>query len=455
MSGESRGASVSDNEMLYIWVALFSAYFFTVRQALRLVAWAALCYAATLWFYSPHDIIVTRWIETVFTLVVATGLFGLLKDRGLDGLIDRLADAARTDPLTNLLNRRGFEERLGKELSGRGAATHSLTVLVADLDHFKVINDRHGHRAGDDVLTAFATDRAEAKRLSDDMGRTGGEEFALVLPDTDEHGAFLLAERLRRRRRERSSASRSARRRDVPAPRRRPRRPAAPRRPGALLAKQLGRDRSVIYSDEVAGSMQAGDVERTAVEQTAAVLVLAETLDMRDAGTRAALADRRALLRADRGRARARGRARRARPARRAAARRRQDRRRRRDPAQDRPADRRGVRRDAQAPRARRADPQRREPRRPRRVGRRAPRAPRRPRLPAGLRGDEIPLEARILSVADTYEAMTSDRPYRAASPAGRAAPSCGAAPARSSTPRRRAFLAVVDRASDALALRS
>ena len=123
MSGESRGASVSDNEMLYIWVALFSAYFFTVRQALRLVAWAALCYAATLWFYSPHDIIVTRWIETVFTLGIATMLIALLKSR-VQGLLTRLADAARTDPLTDLHNRRGFEERSRSRSSARGAATH-------------------------------------------------------------------------------------------------------------------------------------------------------------------------------------------------------------------------------------------------------------------------------------------------------------------------------------------
>src|SRR4029450_3495096 len=111
MSGEARGASVSDNEMLYVWVALFTAYFFTVGRALVLVAWAVVCYAVTLWFFSPHDIVVTRWVETAFTLGIATFLIALLKSR-VQGLLNRLADAARTDPLTDLHNRRGFEESI-------------------------------------------------------------------------------------------------------------------------------------------------------------------------------------------------------------------------------------------------------------------------------------------------------------------------------------------------------
>ena len=196
MSGESRGASVSDNEMLYVWVALFAAYFFTVRQALALVAWAAVCYAATLWFYSPHDIIVTRWIETVFTLGIATMLIVLLKRR-VQGLLNRLADAARTDPLTDLHNRRGFEESIEVEIERARRGDHSLTLLVADLDHFKRVNDRLGHAAGDAALTEIGRILREGKRQIDYAARTGGEEFALILPETTEEEAYGVAERLR------------------------------------------------------------------------------------------------------------------------------------------------------------------------------------------------------------------------------------------------------------------
>src|SRR4051794_992217 len=124
MSGEAKGASFSDNEMLYVWVALFSAYFFTPRQAAVLVGWAGACYAFTLWFFSPHDIIVTRWVETVFTLGVVTLLIVMLKTR-VQGLVSRLADAARTDPLTGLHNRRGFEESIEVEIERARRGDHS------------------------------------------------------------------------------------------------------------------------------------------------------------------------------------------------------------------------------------------------------------------------------------------------------------------------------------------
>ena len=256
MSGESRGASVSDNEMLYVWVALFAAYFFTVRQALTLVAWAAVCYAATLWFYSPHDIIVTRWIETVFTLGIATMLIVLLKRR-VQGLLSRLADAARTDPLTDLHNRRGFEESIEVEIERARRGDHSLTLLVADLDHFKRVNDRLGHAAGDAALTEIGRILRQGKRQIDYAARTGGEEFALILPETTEEEAYGVAERLRaavaRVLRGRAGAAHVLlRHRRLSAPWRDARRSAARRGPGALRGQGarpqpdrhlLGRDR--------------------------------------------------------------------------------------------------------------------------------------------------------------------------------------------------------------------
>src|SRR4051794_1507684 len=196
LSGEDRGASVSDNEMLYLWAVLFAAYFFTARQAAFQVAWAAVCYAVVLWFYSPHDIIATRWIETVFTLGVALLLIVLLKER-VQGLVTRLADAARTDPLTDLHNRRGFEESIEIEIERARRGGHPLTLLLGDLDHFKRVNDRLGHAAGDAALTAIGRILRESKRQIDYAARTGGEEFALILPETTEQEAYVVAERLR------------------------------------------------------------------------------------------------------------------------------------------------------------------------------------------------------------------------------------------------------------------
>ena len=83
--------------------------------------------------------------------------------------------------------------------SAPGAPTRTLSLIVGDLDRFKRVNDAHGHAAGDEVLTRVAGAIAGAKRGFDSAARVGGEEFAVLAPDCDEHGAFMLAERIRRR----------------------------------------------------------------------------------------------------------------------------------------------------------------------------------------------------------------------------------------------------------------
>ena len=104
---------------------------------------------------------------------------------------------ARTGPLTELLNRRAFME-LGRTNMQRALRYHrQLAVVMLDVDHFKSTNDRHGHGAGDQVLVAVAETIREVVRSADVAARIGGEEFALLLPDTDAEGALALAERLR------------------------------------------------------------------------------------------------------------------------------------------------------------------------------------------------------------------------------------------------------------------
>lgn len=106
---------------------------------------------------------------------------------------------ASVDPLTGVSNRRVFMERLAFELARVRRYGEAAALLMLDLDHFKLVNDRHGHAAGDAVLRSF-TERATAElRQTDTLGRLGGEEFAILLPATDEAGACELAERIRMR----------------------------------------------------------------------------------------------------------------------------------------------------------------------------------------------------------------------------------------------------------------
>jgi diguanylate cyclase (GGDEF)-like protein len=114
--------------------------------------------------------------------------------RRLNGELDRLA---RVDSLTALRNRRDIEERLHAELSAARRHKSDLAVLLIDIDHFKRVNDTHGHQAGDVVLTTTAKEIESMLRAEDSVGRWGGEEFLAVLPNTDADGAVTIAERLR------------------------------------------------------------------------------------------------------------------------------------------------------------------------------------------------------------------------------------------------------------------
>jgi diguanylate cyclase (GGDEF)-like protein len=118
-----------------------------------------------------------------------------LENARLHRLVER---QALVDGLTGLANRRSLDETLGTELARAGRLGHELCLVLADLDHFKRVNDEHGHLAGDDVLRAFAQTLAETVRETDVAGRWGGEEFALVLVGVGVAGGVELAERARR-----------------------------------------------------------------------------------------------------------------------------------------------------------------------------------------------------------------------------------------------------------------
>ena len=109
----------------------------------------------------------------------------------------RLEALLRQDALTGLSNRRAILTQLGGMVSGARRHGHPLSIAVLDLDHFKRINDRHGHKTGDRVLVAATEAIGAHLRAEDQFGRLGGEEFLVLLPDTDEHAATRVAEKLR------------------------------------------------------------------------------------------------------------------------------------------------------------------------------------------------------------------------------------------------------------------
>ncbi|MGF1607090.1 MAG: GGDEF domain-containing protein [Rhodothalassiaceae bacterium] len=146
-------------------------------------------------FYAtPAGIVLSMLVPTAS---LAVGMFLILLVAS--DLSKDLRRLALSDPLTQALNRRGFFRLADAAWARARRHDRPLSVILADLDHFKRINDSHGHATGDQAIAAFAAVCRRSVRKGDLFGRLGGEEFALLLPETDETGALDLAERLRRR----------------------------------------------------------------------------------------------------------------------------------------------------------------------------------------------------------------------------------------------------------------
>jgi diguanylate cyclase (GGDEF)-like protein len=108
----------------------------------------------------------------------------------------QLASMVLTDPLTGCLNRRGLDQAMAREVARAARSGSDISLLAVDLDHFKDINDTYGHITGDVVLREFGGLLVQTARAGDMVARTGGEEFSILLPDTDPSGAFRAAIRV-------------------------------------------------------------------------------------------------------------------------------------------------------------------------------------------------------------------------------------------------------------------
>lgn len=138
---------------------------------------------------------VATWAIAVGTVVVTAVLFRVLRER-VYSLIERLSDAARTDPLTGVLNRRGFAALLELEMSRSDRTGRDVVLVLGDLDGFKALNDSLGHAAGDRMLSEVARTLATSARRIDVVARVGGDEFAIVAADTELRNASQLAARV-------------------------------------------------------------------------------------------------------------------------------------------------------------------------------------------------------------------------------------------------------------------
>jgi diguanylate cyclase len=145
------------------------------------------------WFWIDHTVLPNGWVLSVGADITALKQ----NEKSLRQAHEVALQASRTDLLTGLPNRRHILEQLDGALAGHEATDAGFCIAVIDIDHFKAVNDTHGHDAGDAVLRHFAETCRERVRAQDVLGRMGGEEFLLILPGAGFNEAFRIIDRIR------------------------------------------------------------------------------------------------------------------------------------------------------------------------------------------------------------------------------------------------------------------
>lgn len=176
--------------VLYVWITLYAALYFRPARATAHIALAGAAYAVVL-YHSAHSDVdgpVFAWLSTFGTAVVASAV--------VLALVDVLRRSSLEDPLTGLANRRAWDERLEAELERARRSGAPVSLALMDLDHFKEVNDRHGHQAGDRLLRRCAFGWSHAIRANDFIARLGGDEFAVLCMDTSDWEIQQVAKRL-------------------------------------------------------------------------------------------------------------------------------------------------------------------------------------------------------------------------------------------------------------------
>ncbi|MEP3232228.1 MAG: GGDEF domain-containing protein [Hyphomicrobiales bacterium] len=140
----------------------------------------------------------TSWVIFNFAIIMMVMVTGLSLTAVLtDDMVKKIKFVSSTDLLTGLKTRRAFEEKLEDIFTKLERSPLPLSIIIADIDHFKLVNDTYGHQTGDRVISTFGKLIAEGSRKTDLVARIGGEEFCIVLWNADASGARLVAENLR------------------------------------------------------------------------------------------------------------------------------------------------------------------------------------------------------------------------------------------------------------------
>lgn len=180
--------------LLLTWPVTFAAAVLSARVAWVTVSVAALVFAVLAPFSRGVDGVVL-WIEVAASLVAICWMVVRVQHQSLR-LRETLSNLARTDPLTGLVNRRGFDEALAREHARSRRGAGPMALLLVDIDHFKRVNDSWGHHAGDVTLGLLGALLSATFRPMDVVGRIGGEEFGVLMPDCTPEQAMARAREL-------------------------------------------------------------------------------------------------------------------------------------------------------------------------------------------------------------------------------------------------------------------
>jgi diguanylate cyclase (GGDEF)-like protein len=198
-----------DGAILYVWPVLWMTFFFGRRGALAIVVCVGVTHAIVLSSLPSSSGYPGRWLDVMVTTCVLVAVVLTLVGRN-QRLVRQLGAEARTDALTSLLNRRGFDERAELELTRARREAGPVALAAFDIDYFKRVNDEWGHEIGDQVLARIGALLAAQARDIDVVARFGGEEFMVLLPGCEALTAKTFAERVRAQLRAGTRAERRA-----------------------------------------------------------------------------------------------------------------------------------------------------------------------------------------------------------------------------------------------------
>jgi diguanylate cyclase (GGDEF)-like protein len=195
------GGAGSPLVTMFLLPLMFAGLSYPPRMALTVAVFALVCCAVALRDSNFAS------LTLILSVLVSAGGLCLWQSRRVQAANDRLRELSRTDYLTGALNRRGFEERLAAHLARHARDGEPFALLLFDLDHFKAVNDEHGHAEGDALLRWTAEQLTAELRTGDDLARLGGDEFAILLAGCDADEARTVIQRCADRARPRTELS--------------------------------------------------------------------------------------------------------------------------------------------------------------------------------------------------------------------------------------------------------